>query len=118
MVFENPVLGLGFWCRSHQFCVGRLFVFTVFLGVSESFVAGRWCADSPIMTTIRRFCCDDLLKFANVNVDHLTETVRIVFVFLRFMELWFLLLVFGMAALIRFLGRHEWMVNLCAVFSV
>ena len=29
-----------------------------------------------IMTTIRQFCCDDLLKFANVNVDHLTETVR------------------------------------------
>lgn len=27
------------------------------------------------MTTIRRFCCDDLLKFANVNIDHLTETV-------------------------------------------
>jgi hypothetical protein len=28
------------------------------------------------MTTIRRFCCEDLLKFANVNIDHLTETVR------------------------------------------
>jgi hypothetical protein len=28
------------------------------------------------MTTVRRFCCDDLLRFANVNVDHLTETVH------------------------------------------
>lgn len=28
------------------------------------------------MTTIRRFCCDDLLRFASVNLDHLTETVR------------------------------------------
>ena len=27
------------------------------------------------MTTIRRFCCDDLLRFASVNLDHLTETV-------------------------------------------
>lgn len=27
------------------------------------------------MTTIRRFCCNDLLRFANVNLDHLTETV-------------------------------------------
>lgn len=28
------------------------------------------------MTTIRRFCCDDLLRFSSVNLDHLTETVR------------------------------------------
>lgn len=27
------------------------------------------------MTTIRRFCCNDLLRFASVNLDHLTETV-------------------------------------------
>uniref|UniRef100_M8C0F9 N-acetyltransferase 5-like protein n=1 Tax=Aegilops tauschii TaxID=37682 RepID=M8C0F9_AEGTA len=27
------------------------------------------------MTTIRRFCCDDLLRFASVNLDHLTETL-------------------------------------------
>lgn len=27
------------------------------------------------MTTIRRFCCNDLLSFASVNLDHLTETV-------------------------------------------
>ncbi|MBA0645481.1 hypothetical protein Goklo_013580 [Gossypium klotzschianum] len=26
------------------------------------------------MTTIRRFCCNDLLRFASVNLDHLTET--------------------------------------------
>ncbi|KAI5436970.1 Beta-galactosidase 4 [Lathyrus oleraceus] len=26
------------------------------------------------MTTIRRFCCNDLLRFTNVNLDHLTET--------------------------------------------
>ncbi|XP_073392762.1 N-terminal acetyltransferase B complex catalytic subunit NAA20 isoform X4 [Physcomitrium patens] len=31
------------------------------------------------MTTIRRFCCDDLLKFANVNIDHLTETFSMAF---------------------------------------
>ena len=27
------------------------------------------------MTTIRRFVCDDLLRFNNVNADPLTETV-------------------------------------------
>jgi hypothetical protein len=27
------------------------------------------------MTTLRRFTADDLFKFANVNLDHLTETV-------------------------------------------
>ena len=36
------------------------------------------------MTTIRRFCCDDLLRFSSVNLDHLTETVSIIFVFLWF----------------------------------
>lgn len=30
------------------------------------------------MTTIRRFCCDDLLRFSPVNLDHLTETVSFV----------------------------------------
>lgn len=30
------------------------------------------------MTTIRRFCCDDLLRFSLVNLDHLTETVSFV----------------------------------------
>ena len=29
------------------------------------------------MSTTRRFCCDDLLKFNNVNLDVLTETVRV-----------------------------------------
>jgi N-terminal acetyltransferase B complex catalytic subunit len=29
------------------------------------------------MTTIRRFVCDDLLRFNNVNLDPLTETVRL-----------------------------------------
>jgi hypothetical protein len=28
------------------------------------------------MTTNRRFTCDDLLRFNNVNLDVLTETVR------------------------------------------
>jgi N-terminal acetyltransferase B complex catalytic subunit len=28
------------------------------------------------MTTIRRFVCDDLFRFNNVNLDPLTETVR------------------------------------------
>ena len=28
------------------------------------------------MTTLRRFTCDDLLRFNNVNFDVLTETVR------------------------------------------
>jgi hypothetical protein len=32
-------------------------------------------SEVEVMTTVRRFCCDDLLRFANVNVDHLTETV-------------------------------------------
>lgn len=36
------------------------------------------------MTTIRRFCCNDLLRFASVNLDHLTETVRS-FLFSRFL---------------------------------
>jgi hypothetical protein len=27
------------------------------------------------MTSLRRFEADDLFKFANVNLDHLTETV-------------------------------------------
>lgn len=29
------------------------------------------------MTTTRRFCCADLFKFNNVNLDVLTETVRL-----------------------------------------
>lgn len=33
------------------------------------------------MSTTRRFCCDDLLKFNNVNLDVLTETVRIIEVY-------------------------------------
>ncbi|KAI3783078.1 hypothetical protein L2E82_13140 [Cichorium intybus] len=31
------------------------------------------------MTTIRRFCCDDLLRFSSVNLDHLTETFNMSF---------------------------------------
>ncbi|KAH9729827.1 N-terminal acetyltransferase B complex catalytic subunit NAA20 [Citrus sinensis] len=31
--------------------------------------------NSRKMTTIRRFCCNDLLRFTSVNLDHLTETV-------------------------------------------
>lgn len=43
------------------------------------------------MTTIRRFCCNDLLRFASVNLDHLTETVSspilIVLIFLFFFHI-------------------------------
>lgn len=28
------------------------------------------------MTTLRRFCCDDLFTFNAINLDPLTETVR------------------------------------------
>lgn len=31
------------------------------------------------MTTMREFCCDDMFRFNNVNMDKLTETVRSVF---------------------------------------
>lgn len=29
------------------------------------------------MSTTRRFCCDDLLKFNNINLDVLTETASL-----------------------------------------
>ena len=29
------------------------------------------------MTTMREFCCDDMFRFNNVNMDKLTETVRL-----------------------------------------
>lgn len=32
-------------------------------------------AIAKAMTTLRRFCCNDLLRFTSVNLDHLTETV-------------------------------------------
>jgi len=32
-----------------------------------------------LMTSLRRFCADDMFKFANVNLDHLTETVSVVY---------------------------------------
>ncbi len=44
------------------------------IGFWDSVVIGR--SGVEVMTTVRRFCCDDLLRFANVNVDHLTETVH------------------------------------------
>ena len=31
------------------------------------------------MTTIRRFTTDDMFKFNNVNLDHLTETYNLNF---------------------------------------
>jgi hypothetical protein len=34
------------------------------------------CRAARAMTTIRRFVCDDLFRFNNVNLDPLTETVR------------------------------------------
>ncbi|KAH8939638.1 hypothetical protein BDL97_15G045500 [Sphagnum fallax] len=39
------------------------------------------------MTTVRRFCCDDLLRFANVNVDHLTETFSMAF-YMNYLARW------------------------------
>ncbi len=41
----------------------------------KQFWARNIQSEVEVMTTVRRFCCDDLLRFANVNVDHLTETV-------------------------------------------
>jgi N-terminal acetyltransferase B complex catalytic subunit len=39
------------------------------------------------MTTIRRFCCDDLLRFSSVNLDHLTETFNMSF-YMTYMARW------------------------------
>ncbi|CAM6103567.1 unnamed protein product [Calypogeia fissa] len=39
------------------------------------------------MTTIRGFRCEDLLKFANVNLDHLTETFNMHF-YLTYLARW------------------------------
>ncbi|KAJ0982297.1 hypothetical protein J5N97_010552 [Dioscorea zingiberensis] len=39
------------------------------------------------MTTIRRFCCDDLLRFAPVNFDHLTETFNMSF-YMTYLARW------------------------------
>ncbi|CAB4032008.1 N-alpha-acetyltransferase 20 [Paramuricea clavata] len=39
------------------------------------------------MTTIRPFTCDDLFKFANVNLDPLTETYGIQF-YLQYLSRW------------------------------
>lgn len=39
------------------------------------------------MTTIRRFCCADLLRFTNVNLDHLTETFNMPF-YLTYLARW------------------------------
>ncbi|OEL17428.1 N-alpha-acetyltransferase 20 [Dichanthelium oligosanthes] len=39
------------------------------------------------MTTIRRFCCDDLLRFASVNLDHLTETFNMSF-YMTYLARW------------------------------
>lgn len=47
---------------------------TAVLGWTQ-FWARNIQSEVEVMTTVRRFCCDDLLRFANVNVDHLTETV-------------------------------------------
>lgn len=42
------------------------------------------------MTTIRRFSCNDLLRFTSVNLDHLTETVLSVFLI---PNIWFCLII-------------------------
>ncbi|KVI12534.1 Acyl-CoA N-acyltransferase [Cynara cardunculus var. scolymus] len=39
------------------------------------------------MTTIRRFCCDDLLRFSSVNLDHLTETFNMSF-YMTYLARW------------------------------
>ncbi|KAN0015691.1 hypothetical protein ACTFIV_002206 [Dictyostelium citrinum] len=39
------------------------------------------------MTTIRRFVCDDLFKFNNINLDYLTETYYLPF-YLQYLSKW------------------------------
>ncbi|RWR77726.1 GNAT domain-containing protein [Cinnamomum micranthum f. kanehirae] len=39
------------------------------------------------MTTIRRFCCNDLLRFSPVNFDHLTETFNMSF-YMTYLARW------------------------------
>lgn len=39
------------------------------------------------MTTIRRFCCDDLFTYNNVNLDHFTETYNLPF-YLQYLAIW------------------------------
>nr|XP_017242832.1 PREDICTED: N-alpha-acetyltransferase 20 isoform X2 [Daucus carota subsp. sativus] len=39
------------------------------------------------MSTIRRFCCNDLLRFASVNLDHLTETFNMSF-YMTYLARW------------------------------
>ncbi|CAJ1904781.1 unnamed protein product [Sphenostylis stenocarpa] len=39
------------------------------------------------MTTIHRFCCNDLLRFASVNLDHLTETFNMSF-YMTYLARW------------------------------
>lgn len=53
------------------------------------------------MTTIRRFSCNDLLRFTSVNLDHLTETVR---------KLWF-------CRIIVVLCYGDLLIFVCSMFS-
>ena len=39
------------------------------------------------MTTVRRFNCDDLFRFNNINLDPLTETYSLAF-YLQYMAVW------------------------------
>ncbi|KNA10589.1 hypothetical protein SOVF_142970 [Spinacia oleracea] len=39
------------------------------------------------MTTIRKFCCNDLLRFSSVNLDHLTETFNMSF-YMTYLARW------------------------------
>lgn len=39
------------------------------------------------MTTIRRFTCDDLFTYNNVNLDHFTETYNLPF-YLQYLATW------------------------------
>ena len=45
---------------------------------------GRQAAN---MTTLRQFTADDLFKFANVNLDHLTETYNLAF-YMQYLVRW------------------------------
>ncbi|KAF1336497.1 hypothetical protein FI667_g366, partial [Globisporangium splendens] len=39
------------------------------------------------MTSMRKFCCDDLFRFNNVNLDVLTETYNMSF-YLQYLSKW------------------------------
>lgn len=68
---------MGFWticcCGLLDHLTNKLHSFS-FLS-KEKNRAFKHRAIAKAMTTLRRFCCNDLLRFTSVNLDHLTETV-------------------------------------------